>query len=51
MKTTESKRKISTGAFFKRLIILGLIVYVVINPQDAANRVHDIAYWIGSWFG
>lgn len=51
MKTTEGKRKISTGTFFKRLIIFALIVYVVVNPVDAAYRVHNIAYWIGSWFG
>lgn len=50
MKTSEGKRKISTGGFFKRLIIVALIVYVIVNPLDAATRTHDIAYWIGSWF-
>lgn len=50
MKTAEGKRKISGGTLFRRLIIAALIVYVVVNPLDAANRTHDIAYWIGSWF-
>lgn len=51
MKTSEPKKlKISAGRFVKRLFITALIIYVVVNPLGAANSVHDIAYWIGSWF-
>jgi hypothetical protein len=51
MKTAEGKRRISGGTFFKRLFWIALIVYVVVNPLDAATRAHDIAFWIRSWFG
>jgi hypothetical protein len=50
MKTAEGKRKITGGTFLRRLILLGLLVYVVNDPLGAATLVHNIAYWIGSWF-
>lgn len=42
----EQKRKIGGGTFLKRLILFGLLIWVVTNPLDAATRIHDIAYWI-----
>jgi hypothetical protein len=47
---TEAKRKIGGGKWLKRLIVCGLIVYVVVNPVDAAYRVHDTFFWIRSCF-
>lgn len=45
-----SKRKISLGGGLKRLIYAAAIIYIVVNPLGAATTVHDIAYWIGSFF-
>jgi len=45
------KRQISLGTGLKRLLIAGLLVWVVVNPLGAATSVHDIAYWIGGFFG
>jgi hypothetical protein len=44
------KRKLGGGTFFKRLIILALLIWVVTNPLGAATTAHNIAYWIGSFF-
>lgn len=44
----ETKRKIGGGRFLKRCLILGLIIWVVVNPLAAAMAVHNIAHWIGS---
>jgi hypothetical protein len=44
----ETKRKIGGGTFLRRLIFIGLLIWVVTNPLSAANTVHNIAYWIGS---
>ena len=46
----EQKRKIGGGTFLKRLIILGLLIWVVTNPLSAATSVHDTFYWIRSFF-
>lgn len=51
MPEAKGKVKISVGGFFKKLLIVAGIIYVVTNPLSAAMRVHDLAYWIGSWFG
>lgn len=51
MANEKTKRKIGGGRLLKRLIVCGLIIYVIVNPVDAAFRVHDVAYWIGSFFG
>lgn len=46
----EQKRKIGGGTFLKRLILGALLIWVVVNPLGAATSVHDIAFWIGSFF-
>jgi hypothetical protein len=45
-----SKRKISMGGGLKRLIYIGLFIWVVVNPLGAAIAVHNVAFWIGSFF-
>lgn len=51
MPETKGKRKISIGGFFKKLLIVAGLIYVITNPLGAAMQVHDTAYWIASWFG
>jgi hypothetical protein len=46
----EQKRKIGGGTFFKRLIFFALLIWVVVNPLGAATSVHNVAFWIGSFF-
>lgn len=48
--TKPTKRKISLGGGLKRLIYAALLVWIIVNPLGAATSVHDIAYWIGSFF-
>jgi hypothetical protein len=47
----KEKRKIGGGTLLKRLIFCALLIWVVVNPLSAATSVHDVAYWIGSFFG
>lgn len=46
----STKRKISIGGGFRKLLIIVGIIWVVVNPLGAATAVHDTAYWIHSLF-
>lgn len=46
----EQKLKVGGGAFLRKLAFAALLIWIVTNPLGAATTVHNIAYWIGSFF-